>query len=86
MGPALGVYRAACLPLDVVVAHRLSGVDRIRDLLLQVYEVFAQEHLLALQPPSVLLELQNWYFTEFERQGNGEEPIPWTGPTSMPPG
>ena len=26
----------------------------------------------------------DWYFTEFERQGNGEEPLRWTGPTSMP--
>ena len=59
---------------------------RIRDLLDEVYRVFSEDHLLALRPPDLLVELQNWYFTEFERQGNGEEPIPWTGPTSMPPG
>ena len=58
---------------------------RIRDLLDEVYHAFSSEHLLALRPPEVLVDLQNWYFTEFERQGNGEEPVRWTGPTSMPP-
>ena len=58
---------------------------RIRDLLDEVYRVFSEDHLLALRPPDLLVELQNWYFTEFERQGRGEDPVPWTGPTSMPP-
>jgi anti-sigma regulatory factor (Ser/Thr protein kinase) len=57
---------------------------RIRDLLTEVYEVFSTEHLLAMQPPGVLLDLQHWYFTEFGRQGDGEEPLRWSGPTSMP--
>ena len=56
------------------------------ELLDEVYRVFSEDHLLALRPPDLLVELQNWYFTEFERQGNGEEPLPWSGPTSMPPG
>ena len=38
------------------------------------------DHLLALRPPEVLVDLQNWYFTEFERQGNGEEPMPLDRP------
>jgi len=57
----------------------------IRDLLNEVYRAFSSEHLLALRPPEVLVELQDWYFTEFERQGNGEEPVRWDGPNSLPP-
>ena len=56
---------------------------RIRDLLNEVYQAFSSEHLLALRPPEVLVDLQDWYFTEFERQGRGEEPLPWDGPTSL---
>jgi hypothetical protein len=83
--------------LDQAIADDLASVDleyrvpattpttmtRIRDLLDEVYRALSQEHLLALRPPEVLVDLQTWYFTEFERQGNGEEPLPWTGPTSM---
>jgi hypothetical protein len=58
---------------------------RIRDLLDEVYHAFSSEHLLALRPPEILVDLQTWYFTEFERQGMGGAPRPWTGPTSMPP-
>jgi len=85
--------------LDQAIADGLESVDleyavptstpqtmaRIRDLLDEVYRALSQEHLLALRPPDVLVDLQTWYFTEFERQGNGEEPRSWTGPTSMPP-
>jgi hypothetical protein len=69
-----------------VPATAPATMARIRDLLDEVYRVFSEDHLLALRPPDLLVDLQNWYFTEFERQGKGEEPIPWTGPTSMPPG
>ncbi len=62
-----------------------ATMTRIRDLLNDVYQVFSGDHLLALQPPTVLVELQNWYFTEFERQGRGEGPMRWNGPTSMHP-
>ena len=62
-----------------------ATMARIRDLLNEVYRAFSSEHLLALRPPEVLVDLQDWYFTEFERQGNGEEPIRWNGPTSIPP-
>ena len=58
---------------------------RIRDLLGDVYRAFSSEHLLALRPPEVLLELQTWYFTEFERQGAGRPPQRWQGPTSTSP-
>jgi hypothetical protein len=62
-----------------------TTMARIRDLLNEVYQAFSTEHLLALRPPDVLVDLQVWYFTEFERQGRGEAPIRWDGPTSMPP-
>lgn len=58
---------------------------RIRDLLSEVYRALSREHLLAMRPPEVVVQLETWYFTEFERQGNGEKPLAWTGPTSMPP-
>jgi anti-sigma regulatory factor (Ser/Thr protein kinase) len=67
-----------------VPASTPSTMARIRDLLGEVYQAFSQEHLLALRPPDVLVDLETWYFTEFERQGNGEEPMRWTGPTSLP--
>ncbi len=52
-----------------------ATMARIRDLLDEVYQAFSSDHLLALRPPEVLVDLQGWYFTEFERQGNGEKPI-----------
>ena len=61
-----------------------ATMARIRDLLAEVYQAFSSDHLLALRPPEVLVDLQGWYFTEFERQGNGEKPMRWTGPTSAP--
>jgi anti-sigma regulatory factor (Ser/Thr protein kinase) len=85
--------------LDEAIADGLERVDlayevpattpttmaQIRDLLDEVYRALAQEHLLALRPPDLLVDLQTWYFTEFERQGEGAEPRSWAGPTSMPP-
>jgi len=88
-----GIHR-----LDQAIADGLESVDleysvpdttpatmgRIRDLLDEVYRALSQEHLLALRPPDLIVDLQTWYFTEFERQGNGEEPLRWAGPTAMP--
>jgi anti-sigma regulatory factor (Ser/Thr protein kinase) len=68
-----------------VPASAPATMARIRDLLDEVYRVFSEDHLLALRPPDLLVDLQTWYFTEFERQGRGEDPIRWTGPTSLPP-
>ncbi|WP_162244512.1 ATP-binding protein [Marmoricola sp. Leaf446] len=83
--------------LDQAIADNLETVDldylvpatapvtmaRLRDLYVEIYREFADEHLLALRPPEVIVELQNWYFTEFERQGRGDAPLPWDGPTSV---
>ncbi|MCW2847543.1 MAG: ATP-binding protein [Marmoricola sp.] len=68
-----------------VPASTPTTMARIRDLLSEVYRALSQEHLLSLRPPDLIVELETWYFTEFERQGVGEKPQRWTGPTSMPP-
>ncbi len=85
--------------LDEAIAGGVASVDleyqvplstpetmaRIRDLLNDVYDTFSTQHLLTLRPPDVLVDLQTWYFTEFERQGQGEPARRWTGPTAVPP-
>ena len=84
--------------LDQAIADGLDSIDleyqipvtapptmgRISTLLAEIYTMFSSEHLLALQPPEVLMHLQDWYFGEFVRQAVGEQPVPWDGPTSMP--
>jgi anti-sigma regulatory factor (Ser/Thr protein kinase) len=89
-----GVHR-----LDEAIADSIETVDleyhvpvstpatmaRIRDLLAEVYRALSREHLLAMRPPDVVVDLETWYFTEFERQGNGKQPRRWSGPTSLPP-
>lgn len=61
-----------------------ATMAQIRDLLAEVYRQLSSEHLLAVRPPEVLLDLQTWYFTEFERQGAGEHAVPWGGPLHLP--
>lgn len=60
-----------------------ATMARVRALLSEVFEAFSEEHLLAVRPPDQLVLLQDWYLTEFERQGRGEPPEPWSGPTSL---
>ncbi|MCW2818688.1 MAG: ATP-binding protein [Marmoricola sp.] len=68
-----------------IPASTPATMARLRDLLVECYLAFSEEHLLALRPPDLIVSLQSWYFTEFERQARGEDPVPWDGPTSMPP-
>jgi C4-dicarboxylate-binding protein DctP len=69
---------------DVLEAQfRALGANPQKMAFSEVYQAFSQEHLLALRPPDVLVDLETWYFTEFERQGDGEEPVRWSGPTSI---
>ena len=56
---------------------------RLRNQLDALYRRFENETLLAVKPPVELLDLQRWYLTEFERQGDGEDPRPWTGVTRL---
>jgi hypothetical protein len=60
-----------------------SSMQRLSAMLDEVYRSLADEILLAVRPPRVLLNLQHWYLGEFVRQGNGEDPLPWTGPTRL---
>lgn len=62
-----------------------ATMGRIRDLLEDAYETFSSDQLLSMRPPPVLTDLQSWYFSEFENQGRGEPPTPWTGPLTLDP-
>ncbi|MEO5653825.1 MAG: ATP-binding protein [Marmoricola sp.] len=66
------------VPLSTPVTMTL-----LRDILEEVFATYGEEFLLAMRPPEVLHDLQTWYFGEFERQGRGEPPRPWTGPLTM---
>lgn len=82
--------------LDAAIAQGLPSVDlvyevpagapammaRARDLLAETDDLFAED-LLTLAPPPQLRELQQWYFTEFERQGAGLPPTPWSGALTL---
>lgn len=56
-----------------------ATMAHLRDLLNDAYELFADEQLLAITPSPQLLDLQEWYLGEFERQGAGATPVPWAG-------
>lgn len=62
-----------------------ASMARIRELLDEVYDTLTGEALLAMRPPPALMALQHWYLGEFVRQGAGEDPLPWQGPTSLSP-
>jgi anti-sigma regulatory factor (Ser/Thr protein kinase) len=85
---ARGVHR-----LDEAMAEGLTRVDleydvppstpatmgRLRDLLTEAIQFCRDQRLLTLAPSVQQVSLLNWYHGEFERQGRGEEPRPWTG-------
>lgn len=85
--------------LDQAIANGVDFVDLRYDVpssapdtmgeLLELFErvraEFAGEQLLAVTPDEELLSLQRWYFTEFVRQGRGEEPLAWEPPPSARP-
>lgn len=77
--------RAMAAGIDVIdlryeiPASSVDTMERIGDLLDQVYDSLAEESLLVIRPPEELLELQHWYLGEFVRQGRGEAPTPWRG-------
>ncbi|MCW2782922.1 MAG: ATP-binding region, ATPase domain protein [Marmoricola sp.] len=60
-------------------------MGRMRDLLNEAYVHFADEHLLSITPTPQLLALQHWYLSEFERQGTGGTPRPWSGDVALEP-
>ncbi len=77
--------------LDNAIAQGLRNVDleyavppstpntfaELLELLREVTEFFAEEQLLAVALTGELAALQQWYFTEFIRQGAGEPPLAW---------
>lgn len=67
-----------------ITASTPGTMANLRDLLAEVVAEFSEEHLLAVRPPDVIVELQDWYFTEYERQARGEAPKPWDGPVDVP--
>lgn len=60
-----------------------ESMRRLSELLDEVYTTFADDSLLAVLPPPVLVELQKWYLGEFVSQGQGHEPRPWHGPSAI---
>jgi anti-sigma regulatory factor (Ser/Thr protein kinase) len=60
-----------------------ASMARIGHLLEQVYDTLTGEALLAMRPPPTLIALQRWYLGEFVRQGAGERPVPWQGPSKL---
>ena len=79
--------------LDEAIAAGLSRVDleydvppstpatmrRMRELLTEADRFCREQRLLTLAPSPQQVSLFTWYHGEFERQGRGEEPLPWTG-------
>ncbi|MCZ4499329.1 MAG: hypothetical protein JWQ74_1882 [Marmoricola sp.] len=60
-----------------------STMRRLSGLLDEVYRTFGDDTLLVVLPSPELLALQRWYLGEFPRQGDGEAPRPWHGPTRL---
>jgi anti-sigma regulatory factor (Ser/Thr protein kinase) len=79
--------------LDEAIAAGLSRVDleyqvppstpatmrRMRELLTEADRFCREQRLLTLAPSPQQVSLLSWYHGEFERQGRGEEPLPWPG-------
>lgn len=77
--------------LDAAVASGLDRVDvdcrvpdtmpatmgRLRELLEEADAFCRAQRLLSMEPDAQQQELRAWYHGEFERQGRGEEPLPW---------
>ncbi len=51
----------------------------LREVLDQADEFCREQRLLVAPPTPQMVALRSWYLGEFERQGRGEEPRPWTG-------
>jgi anti-sigma regulatory factor (Ser/Thr protein kinase) len=56
-----------------------ATMTRLRELL-EALDVFCREQRMLTLPPSPqMVALRTWYLGEFERQGRGEDPVPWPG-------
>jgi hypothetical protein len=74
---ALAQHRTV-VDLDLLVPPRLPGaMRRLLDTLDQVDELCRQEHMLTLAASTAEQQLIRWWFTEFVRQGAGDDPTSW---------
>jgi anti-sigma regulatory factor (Ser/Thr protein kinase) len=60
-----------------------ASMERLSEMLDEIYRNLAHESLLAVRPSRDLQALQHWYLGEFVRQARGEEPTPWRGPSRL---
>jgi anti-sigma regulatory factor (Ser/Thr protein kinase) len=58
---------------------------RAGELLERLYETDDSSMLLTAKPPEEVIALQRWYIDQFVKQGHGEAPTPWQGPTRLGP-
>ncbi|WP_158604503.1 ATP-binding protein [Nocardioides mangrovicus] len=68
--------------LDLVVdvpRTMARTVGRLVELLAEVYAFFDEAELLVTPPTPRQQQVQAWYLGEFVRQGDGDDPAPWTG-------
>lgn len=60
-----------------------ATMGRLRDVIGRVYAQLSGRVLLSVPPPADLRALEDWYLTEFMKQGAGEQPTRWTGPLRL---
>jgi hypothetical protein len=60
-----------------------ATMQRIGELLRQVYDQLSGSVLLSVPPPEDLIALERWYLGEFSRQAAGEQPERWHGPVRL---
>jgi anti-sigma regulatory factor (Ser/Thr protein kinase) len=60
-----------------------ATMERLSEQISQVYDQLTGRVLLAVRPPDVLIDLEQWYLGEFRRQAGGKEPVAWDGPLRL---
>jgi anti-sigma regulatory factor (Ser/Thr protein kinase) len=60
-------------------------MKRAGELLERLYETDNSNMLLTAKPPEEVIALQRWYVDQFVRQGQGDPPTAWEGPTKLGP-
>lgn len=71
--------------VDLLVPRRAPATLARMDRALERADEFCREQrLLVLAATSEEAALRSWFFGEFTRQANGEEPRPWPGPFTPP--
>lgn len=60
-----------------------ATMQRLGELIQQVYAQLSGTVLLSVRPPDDLIALEQWYLGEFSRQAAGGEPRRWEGPLRL---